>query len=63
MNGLRSPRRSQFARSRLQGTGIQDMKTVLTLETDAILSCMDSEDWQEGVNAFREKRKPVYKGK
>lgn len=52
-----------FAKSRLQGSGSLDMKTVLALETDAILSCMDTDDWHEGIKAFMEKRKPVYKGK
>jgi enoyl-CoA hydratase len=58
-----APLSMMFAKSRLQGSGALDMKTVLALETDAILSCMDTEDWHEGITAFMEKRKPVYKGK
>lgn len=40
-----------------------DLKAVLNEETQAILDCMKTEDWHEGVKAFAEKRKPVYKGK
>lgn len=36
---------------------------VLKRETDAILSCMETEDWHEGILAFNEKRKPDYKGR
>ncbi|MCK4763811.1 MAG: enoyl-CoA hydratase/isomerase family protein [Candidatus Aminicenantes bacterium] len=59
----KAPLSIKSAKSRLQDSGSLDMKTVLTLETDAILSCMDTEDWREGAKAFVEKRKPVYKGK
>lgn len=31
-------------------------------ETEAIVSCMKSRDWQEGVDAFTEKREPIFKG-
>lgn len=51
-----------LAKKRMQEASMLDLQTVLDLETDAILSCMDTEDWHEGVRAFNEKRKPVYKG-
>jgi enoyl-CoA hydratase len=51
------------AKKHLQGSAMLDLETVLQLETDAILACMDTEDWQEGVKAFAEKRNPVYKGR
>jgi enoyl-CoA hydratase len=59
----KAPLSMKFAKSRLQDSGVFDMKTVLALETDAILSCMDTEDWQEGISAFQQKRKPLYKGR
>lgn len=39
-----------------------DIKTSLDKETDAIIECMQTKDWQEGIKAFNEKRKPLYKG-
>jgi enoyl-CoA hydratase len=52
-----------FAKKRLQESFALDLSSVLDLETEAIVSCMDTEDWHEGVAAFNEKRKPIYKGK
>ena len=52
-----------MAKKHLQRSSQLDIESVLQLETDAILSCMDTEDWQEGVNAFAEKRNPVYRGR
>ena len=40
-----------------------DLESVMELETQATLECLASEDLQEGVKAFLEKRAPVYKGK
>ena len=40
-----------------------DLEAVMQLETDATLECLASEDLREGVQAFMEKRTPVYKGK
>ncbi len=34
----------------------------LRLEAEALLACMTSEDWREGVEAFAAKRDPVYRG-
>jgi enoyl-CoA hydratase/carnithine racemase len=34
----------------------------LQLEARALLSCMTTEDWKEGVRAFHEKREPRYRG-
>lgn len=57
-----APLSLRFAKRRLQQWPVPDLGTVLQLETDAILHCMDTEDWQEGVRAFAEKRKPEYRG-
>ncbi len=59
----KAPISLRFAKKRLQESSRMSLETVLALETSAILTCMDSEDWQEGADAFVEKRKPVYKGK
>lgn len=52
-----------MAKKHLQRSSILDLETVLQLETDAILACMDTEDWQEGINAFNQKRNPAYRGR
>jgi enoyl-CoA hydratase/carnithine racemase len=40
-----------------------DLQTGLSIETQAYQACMPTEDRLEGLAAFREKRKPVYKGR
>lgn len=52
-----------MAKKHLQKAFMLDLETALQLETDAILACMETEDWQEGVTAFAEQRKPEYRGR
>jgi len=40
-----------------------DLDTALVLEREAFGVVASTEDLQEGVSAFLEKRKPVFKGK
>lgn len=39
-----------------------DIETGLAIETEAYQTCIFTKDRIEGLNAFREKRKPIYKG-
>ncbi len=59
----KAPFSIRLAKMRLQHSSALDLRTVLQLEAEAILTCMNTEDWHEGVHAFNEKRKPQYKGK
>jgi enoyl-CoA hydratase/carnithine racemase len=40
-----------------------DVQSGLAIESEAYARCIPTEDRLEGLKAFREKRKPVYKGK
>ena len=59
----KAPCSLQLAKERLQESSGTAMEAILLQEAEAILSCMDTEDWHEGVRAFEEKRKPVYQGR
>jgi len=59
----KAPLSIKFAKQRLQQSPALDIETVIHLEAEAILHCMDTEDWLEGVRSFAEKRKPVYTGR
>ena len=58
----RAPVSMTYAKKRLQQSFNLDIKTVLRFEAEAILSCMETQDWLEGIHSFDEKRTPVYKG-
>ena len=59
----KAPVSLSLAKKHLHQSVALDIETVVHLEAEAILSCMDTEDWHEGIQAFNEKRKPIYKGK
>jgi enoyl-CoA hydratase len=52
-----------FAKRYLQRSPDHDLESVLQLEANAILACMDTEDWREGLRAFNEHRPPHYEGR
>ena len=59
----KAPVSMQHAKKRLQQSSALDLETVLLLEAEGILSCMDTEDWHEGIRSFNEKRKPTFRGR
>ena len=58
----KAPISMKFAKEQLQKALCRDLQTALLVEAEAILACMTTRDWQEGIDAFAQKRKPVYKG-
>ena len=51
------------AKALMQASLENAMERQLELEGAALIECMGSEDFVEGVNAFLEKRKPVFQGR
>ena len=52
-----------FAKKLIQQAPYRDLETVLLAESEAILACMNTEDWHEGIASFAEKRKPKFRGR
>ncbi len=58
----KAPLSLQFAKEHLNDTG-RSMETRLITELESLRACMVTQDWQEGVDAFAEKRTPVFRGR
>ncbi len=58
----KAPLSMAFARDLLHNAPYRDFKTVILVEAEAILACMNTADWHEGIRSFEEKRKPVFTG-
>ncbi len=58
----KAPLSLSFAKEHLNDPG-RSMETRLITELEALRACMVTEDWQEGVDAFAEKREPVFRGR
>ena len=59
----KSPISMAFAKELIRLGSDRDLKTVLLAEAEAILACMNTDDWHEGIASFNEKRKPEFKGR
>ena len=58
----KAPRSIAFAKTLMQSAPQRHLAETYDEETEAILSCMKTRDWQEGIDAFKEKRQPIFKG-
>jgi enoyl-CoA hydratase len=58
----KAPVSIQLLKKMLHGTRSKAIDGILQEETDAILQCMKTDDWHEGLVAFNEKRSPSFKG-
>jgi enoyl-CoA hydratase/carnithine racemase len=58
-----APLSVRLVKQTMQKTYDLDLEAVMQLEIDGMMQCYSSEDLVEGLNAFLEKRPPIYKGK
>jgi enoyl-CoA hydratase len=58
----RAPISIGHAKRLLDRARLLDPEEAMALEAEALLECMGSPDWQEGMAAFREKRPPRFIG-
>jgi enoyl-CoA hydratase/carnithine racemase len=58
----KAPVSLSYARRLLNEATHMDPPRALDLEARALLACMETADWSEGVRAFAEKRKPEFRG-
>jgi len=59
----KAPGSLALAKRHLQRSPGLDYAEALERESEAILACMETEDWDEGLRPFSEKREPRFRGR
>jgi len=59
----KAPISASLAKQHLLAHPREELSKVMENEVDGLLRCFASEDWVEGVRAFKEKRKPKFHGR
>jgi len=59
----KAPLSMQLAKEQLNVGVERPLDAVLVAELEAMMFCSTTKDWQEGIDAFAEKRPPVFHGK
>jgi enoyl-CoA hydratase len=59
----KAPLSMALAKGCLHRAALTDLPTALGAETEGILDCMKSWDWQEGIDSFAERRAPRFEGR
>ena len=58
----KAPVSMKLVKKLLNNASHTDLDAQLQCELDGVFMCTTTQDWQEGVDAFAEKRSPVFKG-
>jgi enoyl-CoA hydratase len=58
----KAPVSMAFAKRLLNRAHHLDPETAMDLEAEALIACMQTKDWKEGIEAFAEKREPRFIG-
>lgn len=59
---IKAPISMSMAKRLLNNASYQSLEDQIKLEIDSVFICSTTADWQEGVNAFAEKRSPQFNG-
>ncbi|MET4328683.1 enoyl-CoA hydratase [Bradyrhizobium sp. i1.15.2] len=58
----KAPFSMQLAKEQLASAAYGTFESALTAELEGMMFCSKTRDWQEGIDAFAEKRLPIFRG-